>query len=540
MNFPSKASPLQTTIQNMKTTLENAKCQTTLSTQKHPLQNCYSHNLASLEAPTLIYTNGKGTLADASIASAFGEYIERLQSNTFFIDFHLPSREYYPDQKLFDFDGGYLTKELMDIYDPNHELSFDELVDFNSDFTNKIVTIPFRKIDEKTPVYFPINILTNLYVSNGLATGNTPKEAQVQALSEIIERYTKIEIIKNNYALPAYDEESLKQFTKLYEDLTKLRSHGYIVEVLDASLGGRFPVTAISLINPKNATLFVSFGAHPILEVSLERTMTELMQGRNLNDLNDFEIPTFDMSIVADSFNIESHFIDSNGKMGIGFLSAQKSFSYMPWNYAQDSIEQEYDYLVNILQAIDKDIYIREYDYLGFYTCQIIVPSFSEVYPIDDLIYSNKNRGKEIRDMVLNPTKYDTEDILTMIENLEDSIDMQKYIGVVFLNNFTLCDFKIDTYLKLNMYQEAEELLTYSKQPLAKILSELILMDEIDEDIADFSVAFTSLFGKEMLDDALLILENKKSFIDITLHQEYKNILSMYDNLATHKKKMIL
>jgi len=54
--------------------------------------------------------------------------------------------------------------------------------------------------------------------------------------------------------------------------------------------------------------------------------MTELMQGRDLDSLDGFETPTFDMSIVADSFNLESHFVDSNGKLGFGFLSAKKEF----------------------------------------------------------------------------------------------------------------------------------------------------------------------------------------------------------------------
>ncbi|MDY0115993.1 MAG: YcaO-like family protein [Sulfurimonadaceae bacterium] len=539
MNFPSKASPLQTSIASMQKALTNAGYDTTFSTQKHPLEHCFSHNLASTEAPSLIYTNGKGTLSEASIASALGEYIERLQSNTFFIDFYLPSRAYYPDEVAFDLDGGYLSPELLEIYDPHQELALEDLVDFNSDKDDAIVCLPFTKLSESTQAYFPINILTNLYVSNGLATGNTPKEAQVQALSEIIERYTKIEIIKNNYALPPFAEADLKKYKKVYEDLCTLRSHGYIIEVLDASLGGKFPVTAISLINPKNATLFVSFGAHPILEVSLERTMTELMQGRNLDNLDTFEVPTFDMSIVADSFNIESHFVDSNGIMGLGFLSAQKSFEFTSYTYTGSSIDDEYEYLVNILHAMNKNIYIREYDYLGFYTCQMIVPGFSEVYPINDLIYNNKNRGKEIRDMVLNPHKYDTEDILTMVENLEDSLDMQKYIGVVFAHNFTLCDFKIDTYLKLEMYEEALELLPYSKQPHAILLGELILMQEINESLEDFKLAFASLFGQEMLEKTLLILDNKKSFVDITLHQEYKNILNMYDRLAEHKKKIM-
>lgn len=51
----------------------------------------------------------------------------------------------------------------------------------------------------------------------------------------------------------------------------------------------------------------------------LERTMTELMQGRDLENLDAFEVPTFDMGLVSDSSNLESHFIDSNGKLGFGF-----------------------------------------------------------------------------------------------------------------------------------------------------------------------------------------------------------------------------
>ncbi|MDD2949488.1 MAG: YcaO-like family protein, partial [Sulfuricurvum sp.] len=313
MNLVSKNAPVEVSIKRMQNILNEMGCAVTYSSEKHPLNHCYSLNLASVEAPKHIYSNGKGVFSEASTASALGEYIERLQTNNFFIDFHLPERKYYPDEVAFDFEGGYLTSQLMEVYDPNHELSQDELLDFNSDYEDKIVALPFTKLSGDEVVYFPLNILSNLYVSNGLATGNTPQEAQVQSMSEILERYAKIEIIKNGYSLPHYEDAFLQQFERLYGDLMKLRELGYIVNVLDASLGGKYPVTAISFINPANATLFVSFGAHPILEVSLERTMTELMQGRGLENLEAFEVPTFDMSIVSESFNLESHFIDSNG-----------------------------------------------------------------------------------------------------------------------------------------------------------------------------------------------------------------------------------
>ena len=313
MYLLSKDAPLEESISNMKAALADVGCETTFSHEKHPLENCYSVNLTSAEAPRHIYSNGKGILSDASIASALGEYIERLQTNNFFIDFHLPNRKYYPDEVAFEFGGSYLNDELRAVYDPNGELNDEDLVDFNSDYEDKIVALPFKKRSTGDTVYFPINILSNLYVSNGLATGNTPQEAQVQALSEIFERYVKIEIIKNGFALPKFPDEIVYSYKRLHSDVLALRELGYIVEVLDASLGGKYPVTAISLINPENSSLFVSFGAHPILEVSLERTMTELMQGRELENLDSFEVPTFDMGFVSDSSNLESHFIDSNG-----------------------------------------------------------------------------------------------------------------------------------------------------------------------------------------------------------------------------------
>ncbi len=539
MNFLSKEAPLQQSIATMKAALSDVGCQTVLHEQKNPLTHCFSVNLSSKEAPRHIYSNGKGVLSDASLASAYGEYIERLQTNNFFIDFHLPHRKYYPDEVAFDFERFSLNDGFMAFYNQDGNLSAEDLVDFNSDYEDKIVTLPFIKQSTKEQVYIPINILSNLYVSNGLATGNTPLEAKVQALSEICERYAKMQIIKKGYALPAFSEDVVKKFPKVYEDLQTLKKLGYTVEVLDASLGGQFPVTAISLINPKNATLFVSFGAHPILEVSLERTMTELMQGRSLENLDTFEIPTFDMSLVADSFNLESHFIDSNGKIGLPFLSAKKSFAYNPFHYTGKTVADEYTALTSIFNTMEKEIYIREYDYLGFYSCQIIVPGISEVYPVDDLIYNNKNNGKLIRNMVLNFQHYDPEEILLNIESLEDSLNVEKYIGVIFEENFTMAEFKAQTLLRLGEYDEALELLEYGTNKLGHLIVELARMQEMELDFEDYAEALYTLFSQERVEKARNILEGEDFFINTTLHKDYTNMLALYDKLEKKKNSIV-
>ncbi len=535
MNLLSKNSPVEQSILKMKAVLKDVGCEASFSQEKHPLENCFSVNLASNEAPNYIYSNGKGVISDASIASAYGEYIERLQTNNFFIDFHLPNRKYYPDEIAFDFDGDYLNDELKKVYNPNGELEPKDLIDFNSDYMDKIVALPFIKQSTNEKTYIPINILSNLFASNGLATGNTANEAKVQALSEIFERYVKIKIIKEGLSLPKFPDEIIKSFPKVYKDAQTLRDLGYIIEILDSSLGGVFPVTAISLINPKNNTLFVSFGAHPILEVSLERTMTELMQGRDLDNLDAFEVPTFDMELVSDYFNVEAHFIDSNGKLGFPFLCAKKSFEYFPCKYEGVGSDEEYAFLIDILKSQNKEMYLREYTYLDFYSCQMIVPNFSEVYPIDDMVYNNKNNGKLIRDMILNFEKYDINDILDEIDSLDNSLNIQLYIGVIFEENFTMGDFKAQMLLLLEEYDDALEILEFGNNKLGHLVAQLIRMQNDELNWEDYENALNDVYGKEKIQKAVNIIEGKEFLINRTLHEHYNNMLGMFDKLEVKK-----
>ena len=535
MNLLSKTASLEDSISSMQNALQNIGAKYSLSHQKHPMEYCYSVNIASKEAPKHIYANGKGSCEKASLASAFGEYIERLQTNMFFSDFYLPNMKYFPDQKEINFGNDYLDDYLKTLYNPNDELYDEDMVDFNSDFEDKIITLPFTEIATQSITYFPINLLNTLYVSNGLASGNSPKEAQVQALSEICERYVKIEIIKNGYSLPSYPKDIINKFDKLSSSIKSLENAGYIIDVLDASFEGKFPVTAISLINPNTSTLFVSFGAHPILEVALDRTMTELMQGRDLNNLDDFEIPTFDDSLVNDSSNIESHYIDSNGKLSFEFLSSKKTFKFTSWEYSGSNCDDEYLYLTNLIYALDKKIYLREYDYLGFYSCQVIVPSFSEVYPIDDLIYNNKNRAKQIRSMILNYQDIDSEEILDAISALEDTIDVGSYIGVIFETPFTLLEFKAQLYLSMRSFEEAKEILQFSSNKIAKIVYELLIMKEQKKRFENYEDGLYKIFGQENVLKANDIIKGKDTLINLNFDSKYYNILDLYTKLSSKK-----
>jgi ribosomal protein S12 methylthiotransferase accessory factor len=60
-------------------------------------------------------------------------------------------------------------------------------------------------------------------------------------------------------------------------------------------------------------------------------------------------------------------------------------------------------------------------------------------------------------------------------------------------------------------------------------------MELQEEDYEEYEEALFNIFSKQSVEKALRILNNEEFFIDITLHNNYYNMLAMYDRLAEKK-----
>jgi YcaO-like protein with predicted kinase domain len=207
-----------------------------------------------------------------------------------------------------------LTPELQAFYNPEGSIPAEALIDMNSgNFERGICAIPYVRQRDGAEVFFPVNIISNLYVSNGMSAGNTQAEARAQALSEILERHVKFKVIAEGLCLPDVPEEVIARYPGIAAGIQGLRDAGFGILVKDASLGGNYPVMCVTMLNPHDQGVFASFGAHPRFEIALERALTELLQGRALEALDGFPPPGFDLDEVASAPNIEIHFVDSSG-----------------------------------------------------------------------------------------------------------------------------------------------------------------------------------------------------------------------------------
>ena len=140
---------------------------------------------------------------------------------------------------------------------------------------------------------FPFQPDRKSVLSNGMSAGNTLVEAQVQCLSEIFERAVKREILEQEMTLPDVPQDVLAKYPNIVEGIKALKAQGFPVLVKDASMGGQFPVMCVTLMNPRTGGVFSSFGAHPSFEVAIERSLTELLQGRSFEGLNDLPLRRF-------------------------------------------------------------------------------------------------------------------------------------------------------------------------------------------------------------------------------------------------------
>ena len=207
-----------------------------------------------------------------------------------------------------------------------------------------------------------------------MSAGNTLVEAQVQCLSEIFERAVKREILEGEMALPDVPPEVLAKYPSIAAGIKGLEEQGFPVLVKDASMGGKFPVMCVTLMNPRTGGVFASFGAHPSLEVALERSLTELLQGRSFEGLNDLPRPTFQSNALTEPNNFVEHFIDSSGLVSWRFFSAKANFDFVEWDFSsqgQNANAEEAATLFGILKDMGKEVYMAEYTHLGAAACRI-------------------------------------------------------------------------------------------------------------------------------------------------------------------------
>ncbi len=364
------------------------------------VEHCYS--LSVYAKGGVPFANGKGVTKDFARASAYGEFIERLQGGLFLNKYQSVIRNPEMDLQTFAPDAKYKTKqelindgEWMDyiisaykIPSLNREVIAKFCAAYACADEDRILTLPFYSIFEDKYVDLPMGFVDQIYSTNGCCVGNTKEEAWVHAFSEMMERHASVNMLTGGKAAPRIPDEVLDQYTTVSEIIQQIRETGDLdVEIFDYSIGNGFPVVSTRVISKKNHSYRVNVAADPVFEIALQRTLTEMFQGKSIDSVTSMHggrimRDVTDMSITS---NVVNQLETSSGLYTADYFANELTCKDLPSRFEDNSEKSNKElltYMLDLYRQLGVPVYVRNFSYLGFLCYRFVVPGFSEAFAV--------------------------------------------------------------------------------------------------------------------------------------------------------------
>lgn len=359
------------------------------------IDDCVSVHV-SMKGAYPFFSNGKGVTLELARASAYGEFIERLQCGLFLYKYQSITRDPAMDLQTHAPDGKFMT--LQEIIEGGHWMDYliaeygggltrQKLGQLCKDFSCRqddlIWTLPFYSLFEDKYVYLPAGFMLQLYAANGGCAGNTREEAWIHALSEIMERRCTIDMLTGKRIPGRIPEETVRKYAVPARILDQVRSTGnYDISLLDFSMTPEYPVVATRIVNRQTHEYMINTAADPILEIAIDRALTESFQGRHLNNFmtgnhTNFaeEFPNF-----PEAHNILNQIELARGHFPMGlFVDGPDAPGCCDFaDHSAMNNKELLDYLLDLYRKLGKPVYVRNFSCLGFHSYQFVIPGFSE------------------------------------------------------------------------------------------------------------------------------------------------------------------
>ena len=377
-------APLDT-VASVKRILEKARISVSETWFDSNIDNTYSLRITI--ANTDYGTNGKGATKELALASAYGELIERLGNGIIFKNgerkqtldsgfIFMPDEIILTEEFFKNCTKGKIVKSILKPFRSRLDLA---LANWRK-IDGESIGIPFHNEVSAEKEYVPHRMLA-AFGSNGMAAGNSKSEAFVQAVSEIFERYCLQTVIRQKLTPPTICREYIKnRYPTIEEMLLSIeRNSNLTVNLKYCGMDTGFPVIAVCLYDKAKHTDMISFGAHPVEEIAMERAITELFQGKNTDDI---------CNLITERKRDMRYNILSVLKNGIGYFPREFHITnpqerYEGQTIAFSSNEDMKHYVLELCKRGKLDVYSRYIKIGDIYVVHVIIPGMSEIYQYD-------------------------------------------------------------------------------------------------------------------------------------------------------------
>lgn len=333
-------------------------------------------------------TNGKGMSEEYALASAYAEFMERLQNKALFRDnlqyatprflkgnnypFELPHLEfqYFPDEEERLLNLNELNNEIIPSFFPLCKAKLD-----NNKALYPCIFAPFEELTRKKNQMIPVEYYRAVCGTTGMSAGNSREEAIVQGINEIFERYVLMKLFIEKPDLPQIELSIFRGF-EIHEKIHELEKK-YSIIIKDCSLGIGLPVIGLLLINRENGTYAFRLGADYNIITALERCYTESFQG---SDAERYIFSRFDAEAPQDQSQYKMAVKNGRGRFPHCVLYPSSLKPRFP-HHDFHTYEEELQYCITFIGSLGMTLYVKDNSFLGFPAFSVYIPGLSDIDP---------------------------------------------------------------------------------------------------------------------------------------------------------------
>ena len=502
--------------------------------------------------------NGKGMTKDFAAASAYAELMERYQNGTMRYRIENPTKDIpfsiAPDEKNLTVEQLVLENIsfLNNILEQNNKLNSsinDKIKFFNEIFNESSsliptekehVCLPYYSLRDKAIKHIPYMLYGYLCGSNGMCAGNSREEALIEGVSEILERYVSMKVFIDKLSFPEIPDKYLINFPTVYNMISKIRNNqNYSCKLVDCSLGGKYPVAGLFVIQKNTGRFGFKLGAHPDFGIAMERCFTEAAQGVDIYDYARSCLFDFDDNSIEKNANI-NEFLDTYvANMPYQIWNETTSFKFTPMQNVRGLSNKEIlKRLVDSIISEGFDILIRDNSIFGFPTFSIIIPGMVEM--AHGPMAARFNFYTSIQYIIKHIDTinlHNVRKIIYMLEKLDDEVginNLSKFVTVTDIHVFPCDSFGMGTKFLLSLCYIMDA--QYSKA--TKILEDIVFFGgnfcEDENEMIFMKAIYYYASGMEKLNSHKSVMHYIDILFDKTISGGINFVFENRENIIKH------
>lgn len=454
-----KDDSAENTIHRIRNLLKDVGLFTYEYSWSNPFNEVYSVSISLDEKHGQGTTHGKGRSPSYALASAYGEFMERIQNSTIeqFSAKAFSERVYkhhgfmyHPDERMItDAEFEKVMEKIMNDnfhQDNLRKAKYQELaIMYKTSFKyneSNLIAVPFFDTKNNSTLYIPFRFIYNHCLGNGMCAGNTPEEAICQGLNEIMERDAGKKIYFGRLTPPIVSKDYLKNFPSEYSMIEDIESDGiFEVVVKDFSANQGYPVIGVIIKNLKENIYLLSIGCDSAFQVALSRAITECYQGYIFEHFKGHPIPEEEYSFFINNDekslflraqNLYRFYRNHQGLFPKALFDKKEDYSFNSNIFKPGkNYISELKRTVKLFHERGKNVYIRDTSFLGFPSYYVFIPDTSWIFDDVASMYAYYYK-EELPDLKRLIRSDDINVITSLAQKLESSRGEQNILQDVF------------------------------------------------------------------------------------------------------------